>query len=350
MLDLHATTAVEVERVAIGSEPSRVPEAGGRLDAQLILEGPERSLRGGRQPHLRASGPDEAILHNHACDGDHGQASVVELCVQGAFATSSIADCARPSSDEEPRDSQLAASGGVSRDAVCLLPEGKQLQEGDEDADLAPALGRDLGECRNAIGDVCELEVQGRRAITRPTEVLGGNVAHARYHSNTSVLDLRNAPSSEGFRVTIRGKAQGIPVLERERGTKLTIESTKCRGILSRGRQPHLRASGADESVLNYHARDGDHRQPAVVDLCVQGALTAGGIANCARPARHEEPRDAELAATWGVAGDPVRLLPEREKLQEGDEDADLAPALGRNLGERRDAVGDVRELEVQRR
>mmetsp|Transcript_31154 Transcript_31154/g.42031 ORF Transcript_31154/g.42031 Transcript_31154/m.42031 type:complete len:235 (+) Transcript_31154:577-1281(+) len=43
VLDLHTATAVEVKLVAVGGEAGGVPEACGRLHAELVLEGPEHS-------------------------------------------------------------------------------------------------------------------------------------------------------------------------------------------------------------------------------------------------------------------------------------------------------------------
>merc|ERR1719261_2168866 len=77
VLDLSLPTPREVLRVAVGRETEGVPEAYGRLHAELVLEGPER--RRGVQRPIAPCRASEPVLEEHPDDGHHCQPAICYL-------------------------------------------------------------------------------------------------------------------------------------------------------------------------------------------------------------------------------------------------------------------------------
>mmetsp|Transcript_111369 Transcript_111369/g.270576 ORF Transcript_111369/g.270576 Transcript_111369/m.270576 type:complete len:305 (+) Transcript_111369:574-1488(+) len=282
MLEFSGPAAAEGSGIAVNAEAHGVPESSRRLHAELALEGSECGLRRRWEPHLRASGAEEAVLRHHARDGDHGQTAVVDLSVEGPFAGNWVADCAGTAGNEEPGDAKLAAAWGISRDAVRLLPQGEELKEGNEHADLAPALRRHLRQRRHSVRQVRELDPGRWRQVARPTEVLGCNITHAGKHGNSAVFGLCDAPAAECGLIVILAQAQRVEELHGQSDPKLIVKSparrcgaSSCLGLLSRAPAlPYDRCS-ADGSC-----------QQAVALGCREHSLSSGPACLVRSPAK----------------------------------------------------------------
>merc|ERR1719432_620613 len=147
------------------------------------------------------------------------------------------------------------------------------------------------------------------------------------------MLQLRLAAASKVLNAAIRREPGGVPKAHRRLHTKLVLESTQRRSRVEGPVTPR----GASEAVLEEHSDDRHHSQAAVCDLRRKLLLLL-------RRVRGGQPLEAEVARSSRGA----RRLVLRE-LAEGTVRNDLRPARGRHLGDRRKAVGDVRELETRR-
>jgi len=215
VLDLCASAPVERVRVAILRKAQRVPIAEGRLHTELALKG------GAGQPHVWPGGAKESVLEQHARDGHHGQAAVGELRIQRPLAlvgTVGLALVERPA--------KVTCVGKVSRCAVRLLHIEDRIDEAHEGKDLHAASDGNLSKGLQAIWDVVERQAQGRRAKPGPTEVLGGDVAHARQHRDAAMLELTGAAALELHLVPILGEPQRVKEAHRGLNTELLLEGT----------------------------------------------------------------------------------------------------------------------------
>jgi len=279
VLDLCASAPVERVRVAILRKAQRVPIAEGRLHTELALKG------GAGQPHVWPGGAKESVLEQHARDGHHGQAAVGELRIQRPLAlvgTVGLALVERPA--------KVTCVGKVSRCAVRLLHIEDRIDEAHEGKDLHAASDGNLSKGLQAIWDVVERQAQGRRAKPGPTEVLGGDVAHARQHRDAAMLELTGAAALELHLVPILGEPQRVKEAHRGLDAELLLEGAS--------REPHLGARRAGHSVLEQHAGDCSHGKAPVGQLGVQPPFL---------PLRITDPVPAE-----GAQVAPLHTLPPR--------------------------------------
>mmetsp|Transcript_100218 Transcript_100218/g.287925 ORF Transcript_100218/g.287925 Transcript_100218/m.287925 type:complete len:211 (+) Transcript_100218:299-931(+) len=150
VLDLDGAAAQEVLLVAVRGEVQGVPEAVGRLDAQLVLERSQRRGRVERPIAPRAA--SKTILEKHADDRHHGQAAVRQLRIQALLPQHRIRG-------GEERGLP-AAVAGVAHLAVGVVAEAAgALAEEAVGQDLQPTGARHLGDGSQAIRHVSELNV-----------------------------------------------------------------------------------------------------------------------------------------------------------------------------------------------
>mmetsp|Transcript_127699 Transcript_127699/g.397703 ORF Transcript_127699/g.397703 Transcript_127699/m.397703 type:complete len:498 (-) Transcript_127699:521-2014(-) len=262
MLDLHATAAVELKLIAVGGETRRVPEAGGGLHAQLLLECPSG------EPHLGPGGPGHAILEHHPRDGGHGEAPVGQLGVQAPLLLLGVGDAVAAEHAEvaelHPAEGAIVAGEHPRRVGRVLLRV-EELHEAAEEEHLRPAGGGHLREGLEAGRHVVEPDALRGGQVAGEADVLGRDEAHGRPHGDAAVLDLRAAAAVEGVGVAVLGQAQGVPVAQGRLHAELAFEGPAG--------EPHLRPRRADEAVLEHHSHDGNHGETAVGELCVQGPL-----------------------------------------------------------------------------
>mmetsp|Transcript_16372 Transcript_16372/g.43267 ORF Transcript_16372/g.43267 Transcript_16372/m.43267 type:complete len:265 (-) Transcript_16372:181-975(-) len=229
----------------------------------------------------------------------------------------------------------------VTQSTLRILAEEVALHVAQEEADPQPALDGHLRHRRDAVRHIHKLQAQGRGEVPGELEILRHHVAEGHKHANAAVPQLRRAAALEGIHVPIRGELKQVPEAHRRLHAKLGLEGAR--------RDPHLRASGAQEAVLRNHARNGHHGQTTVVELSLEAALVVHRVGGPASLARHEETGHGQLATEDEVARQAVGVLPQREELQEGNEAPDLSPAPRRHPGERRNTVRVLREPDASR-
>jgi len=149
VLDLGGAAALEGLLVAVLGVAEGVPEAERRLHAQLGLEGPERGV--GVIGPVTPSRAGQAILEEHADDGHHGEATIGKLGVEALLPQLGIT-CSK-----KGRLPATIASSGRRRVGV-VAEAARGLAEEAVGDNLEPSGARHLGDGREAIGDVLELE------------------------------------------------------------------------------------------------------------------------------------------------------------------------------------------------
>jgi len=256
MLDLGRTAVVEVLHVSRLGEASRIPEAQWSLHSELVLERAQRGVR--EQSPIAPGRTREGILEKHACERHHGQAAVRDLRVESPGALGRILDAL--ASDAEVALAEVARLLGVDR-----LVDHKFVEAAERDP-LQPALQGNLVEGLDAVRDVCELQVQGRRAEARKLVVLRHDVAHGRIHGHTPMLDLGRTAVVEVLHIAGLAEAGRVPEAQGSLHTKFALKRAQRRGGVERPVTP----SAAGQAVLEEHTHSGHHRQTTVRDFSVQ--------------------------------------------------------------------------------
>merc|ERR1719161_678111 len=160
MLQLGVASADKCRYISILAHASWIPEAYRRLHTQLVFESTDWDTAW--EPHLRAGASESPILKEHAHDGEHGQSSVGNFCIELPLPAILIfhrSTCIR--------DTQDAAILKVARSAGGVSAIQAEVNKSAEDEHLDPAQSRHSLEGIEAVGDVCEFDAQGGRAVAR---------------------------------------------------------------------------------------------------------------------------------------------------------------------------------------
>jgi len=151
------------------------------------------------------------------------------------------------------------------------------------------------------------------------------------------MLDLSGAPALEGSRIPILGKPDGVPEAHRVLHAELALEGPQGRARVGGPVAP----GAASEAILEEHADDGHHCEPAVGYFCAQLGLPRCRIVGCEQ--RRPPPHVSWLTYLALALAVPGQL----SKRAIGD---DLAPPRRRDLRDCRKTVRDVREADAARR
>merc|ERR1719148_11151 len=145
------------------------------------------------------------------------------------------------------------------------------------------------------------------------------------------MLDLCDAPTIESVRITIFTQADGVPKTERRLHAELALEGPQGRARVGGPVAP----GAASEAILEEHADDGHHREPAVGYFCAELRLPRCRIVGCEQ--RRPPPHVSWLTYLALALAVPGQL----SKRAIGD---DLAPPRRRDLRDCRQTVRDVSE------
>mmetsp|Transcript_96590 Transcript_96590/g.297803 ORF Transcript_96590/g.297803 Transcript_96590/m.297803 type:complete len:325 (+) Transcript_96590:65-1039(+) len=300
--------------------------------------------KGWRDPHVRARGSHGAILEEKRQDGRHRQAAVGDLGVQPPGLLFRVGDRAAV------RETQDAGVGIVAGDAGGVVLEVDALNEANEEDKLQNPHQRDLGDGRQAVGHVRELEALRRGEEAGEAVALGDHVPDGRQHRHAAMLQLRHPAPPEGRLVAVRGEARGVPEPRRGLHPELLLEGVR--------RQPHLRAGRPHSAVLEEHAQNRNHGQAAVGNLSIELLLADLWVSNgwgvddavrpklvIVRPVLNR--READNEAGGKLPRRQLWVLVGSEQLHGQAKEDDLLPPNGRDLRQSSQAVGDIRELEA---
>ena len=204
-------------------------------------------------------GAGKSVLEEHTDDGHHCQSSVGQLRIELLRAQGWVLHGVA-----EAEVSQTKVALAVVARLGCLLVC-DELQESGESQDLGPTLLGYHGDSLEAVGDVRELQVVGRRQVAVELEVLWDDISDCREHAHASVLDLGLTTALEDLDVQVLGESEWVPESER---CLITGEAFEARfgllplrqGVVTRAHQSTAKRGvrvqrpitpcGASESVL----------------------------------------------------------------------------------------------------
>jgi len=263
-------------RVTVRTQAKRIPEAERRASTQLLGE-----VRSSPQGRVRVQGPvapsaaSEAVLEPHAHDRHHSQAAIVDLSQQALLLLGHVGN----------GFASRQAEGAIALVITGVLPRWRlqveDLDGANEGQDLQDTQTRDLGRGGEAIREICELHTLAGGAEAGPPEVLRHDVAQARKHRHTAVLQLDDPAAPElrvgELRVTVRTQAKRIPEAERRASTQLLgeIRSSAAHGA-RRGRGPGSRAADASGRGASHGQGTGPGQRGRGGGRCGGGRLRRG--------------------------------------------------------------------------
>jgi len=268
-------------------------------------------------------------LVEHADDRHHGQPAVRDLRCQLLLLPLGAAR----------REDLPAVVPGSAR--LVVVEAELALYESDKQEGLHPADGRNLGQRRQAVRHVCELDALRGREFTFPPVVFRRDVTHASDHADSPVLKLHAPSTPELLRVSVCGKPERIPEADGWLHAKLPLEGSKRRIRVKLPIPPRL----ARETVLVEHADDGHHGEPAVRKLGVQLPRSALAFGHGAAAVRYAQ-NACILKISWFSSG----IVFQQRRLQNATEAKPLEHARSRHLGKRRQAVRHLLELQAHGR
>merc|ERR1719277_1612469 len=257
MLELGLAPPCVLCGVATAGKPQWVPVAHRRLHTELTLEGTQGRVRVERPVAPCSAG--QAVLKEHADDGDHSQAAIRKLRAKLLLARLRI----RHRPQEAQAKVALAVVAWLSRRNWLVDEELVGAQKGH---DLDPAQAGYLGDGGEAVGHILEGQAALGRQESWKLEVFRHYETDAGQHADAAMLELGLATPRVHGSVATAGKSQWIPVAHRRLHTKLTLKGAQGRVRVERPVAP----GSARQAVLKEHADDGDHCQAAVRKLRAQ--------------------------------------------------------------------------------
>mmetsp|Transcript_50609 Transcript_50609/g.108389 ORF Transcript_50609/g.108389 Transcript_50609/m.108389 type:complete len:224 (-) Transcript_50609:335-1006(-) len=206
------------------------------------------------EPHT-GRGAHGAVLEHHAHDGNHRQAAVGKLSVQ--FALPALRVAHGPARIGHTQDAGILI---VARVPGRVGPVETGVNQAAEEGDLQPTEWGHLGESRESVGHVRELDARGGGEEPGELEVLRREVPDCGEHGDAAVLELNLAAAFERVHIAILGVADGIPEAHRSLHAKLILEGPQGRVSVEGPVAP----SRAREAILIEQADDGHHCQPTI--------------------------------------------------------------------------------------
>jgi len=206
--------------------------------------------------------------------------------------------------------------------------------------DLEPAEGRHLGESRQTIRYIGELDVQVLGKIAWEAPVFRQNISNRSEHGHTAVLQLHFSPALEVRDVAASRQTQRVPETDWRLDTSFVLECPNGRVRIQRPVTP----GGAGETVLEEHSDDGHHRQSAVCNLRRELLRPQRGVVDGAAEADGSEAKETLSVVSW------LGSFFVDYQLNEASEGQNLRPTFLRDHGERLQSIWHVSELQPLRR
>mmetsp|Transcript_54642 Transcript_54642/g.122213 ORF Transcript_54642/g.122213 Transcript_54642/m.122213 type:complete len:298 (+) Transcript_54642:80-973(+) len=293
---------------------------------------PKSSRR--REPHGGPSGSHGAVLKKHSHECHHGQSSVCDLSGQLGLLDLGILELNGVDVDDEVlANPEKTIALVVTGSTLGVLAPEVALVVADEKSDLKPAFKRHLCNRRNAVRHLAKLDSLLRGQVARPPKVLGNDIAHARKHTNPSMLQFDGPSPLECVHIAIGREAKRVPKADGSLHTKFAFECPEGGVGVERPVTPRL----ASQAVLKEHANDSHHSQPSICELGSKLFVLRLRVRDL-----DETIGNAQEARILEVARSARGIINVLEELNASCKRHHLCPARQGNLGERSEARRNI--------